>query len=83
MSEKETLINTEQEPTAENVLDEYKTHVRSVNPQSKQSGAIVSIFGGSPCPWCKSNMTQQTIGSLVAVCDKNPLHIVKWIPWGG
>jgi len=76
-------MNSEQEPTIDNVLDEYKTYVRNAQQWAKHSGAIISIFGGSPCPWCKSRMTQTTLGSLVAVCNRNSLHIVQWVPWGG
>ena len=71
------------QPTPENVSPEYRLLIRPALEADKQRGAIVTIFGGSPCPWCNNDMESVELGSLIAVCKQNPTHIVKWIPWGG
>lgn len=71
--------------TLETVLNEYKSLVFPPGKCAKRYGAIVSILGGTHCPWCKDNMTENTqaIGTYIAVCNTNPNHIVEWLPWGG
>ena len=86
----------ETNPTLENVLPEYRedpldTHGnygKAIAPfwveksVAQEHGVIASVPGGFRCPWCKSVMTE--VGtSYVAVCDKNPKHVVEWTPWGG
>jgi hypothetical protein len=71
-------------PTPENVLPEYRLLIHTeVHKLYKQHGAIVSIMGGSRCPWCNEKLESSQLGSFLAVCTSNPEHIVEWIPWGG
>jgi hypothetical protein len=71
-------------PTLENVLPEYRLIVyREVHKDYKEQGAILSMFGGSRCPWCNEKMNGKTLGSFLGICTKNPEHIVQWLPWGG
>lgn len=46
--------------TLETVLNEYKSLVFPPGKCAKRYGAIVSILGGTHCPWCKDNMTENT-----------------------
>ena len=71
-------------PTLENILPEFQSLIHTnVHDFYKRQGAIVSIFGGSRCPWCNEIMEPKETGSMTAICTKNLKHIVQWIPWGG
>ena len=69
-------------PTLENIISTYLSYVREPSEWAKKQGAILSIFGGSDCPWCGKHMTK-TLGSMIGICSENKSHIVQWIPWGG
>ena len=77
------MNDVDENPTIENVISKYLNDVRLPSEWAKNQGAILSIFGGSDCPWCGNYMTSKTLGSMIAVCSKNKSHIVQWIPWGG
>lgn len=70
-------------PTLENVISTYHTHAREPSEWAKKQGAILSIFGGSDCPWCGNYMTSKTLGSMIGICSENKSHVVEWVPWGG
>lgn len=79
----------ETNPTFENVLDYYnvefsygKPFLKKAKEKDFEKGCIVAVAGLSPCPWCASEMKEEG-NSFRAVCVKNPLHKVVWVPWGG
>lgn len=77
------MSNANDNPTLENVISRYLNYVRLPSEWAKNQGAVLSIFGGSDCPWCGKQMSSKTLGSMIAVCNENKSHIVQWIPWGG
>lgn len=44
-------------------------------------GAMASMPGGMPCPWCLSKCDYSD--SSLAFCLEDPTHIFEWVPWGG
>lgn len=77
---------SETNPTLDNVLPEWKPPSLLVatkpDPYAADEGALVAIPGGLPCPWCGATCVEidQT---MIAVCQRNPLHKVEWMVWGG
>lgn len=73
-------------PTFENILDEFKNKkflgASKSSKKDQEEGFAVAVPGLSPCPWCAANMIEIE-ETYKAVCVKNPLHKVIWLPWGG
>lgn len=76
-------------PTLANVLPEYSRvtdmlGARATKPSNEAYalGARAAVWGGSRCPWCDSKAAYEGHGD-VAVCEKNPKHLMEWLPWPG
>src|SRR5687768_17497583 len=47
-----------------------------------EKGATIATLGLMPCPWCGAR-TEEKEKTYIAICVKNPKHIIQWLPWGG
>jgi hypothetical protein len=68
-------------PSLDNVLPKFKNgpygpYVWEAGREAKEKGALVSMFGLAPCPWCDCE-TKEIDDSYIAVCVKNPTHIIE------
>lgn len=61
-------------------IEYYMAHEPDYHALRK--GAMASMPGGMPCPWCMSRC-HDLGGDMIATCENDPTHIVEWIPWGG
>lgn len=69
------------EPTWENVRLEHKTGPFPSAVQLKDGK--IGMPGLAPCPWCDAKMEYTEDNHNRAICDRDPNHVVVWIPWGG
>jgi hypothetical protein len=84
--------DSETNPTIHNVLPQWqqRRHPKygweegawAASSRLQAEGVMVELPGGMPCPWCGAHCIEID-QSYIAVCEKNPLHKVHWVPWGG
>lgn len=82
------MSSSDTDPTLENILPEYvpsEGRFGASKPSSwaYEQGARAAVPGLSGCPWCDADTKELEERNYIAICVKNPKHIVQWLPWGG
>lgn len=73
---------TDEVPTIDNVLPEFKKWVCPPDDSHAKQGAIVAVPGLFDCPWCDTSC-DEVDQTYLAICRNDPRHVVQWCPWGG